>query len=133
MRFATEILDLHYKMVRRDERAYENLETTRKRDSSLRGLTKEEFYTVMFIHCALDDKRPVYKILKDVGKQNAHLVRNILQTRVSKRPIFNFGKPFKALLLSLNQPDDTYVKHLHAQCPERWYFNSPCESDCASA
>ena len=121
MRFATKILDLHYKMVRRDERAYENLETTRKHDSSLRGLTKEEFYTVMFIHCAIDDKRPVYKILK-------------IQTRISKRPRFDFRKPFKALLLSLNQRDDAYVKHLHAQHPERWYFNTLCsESYCESA
>ena len=123
MKFGTKILEMHFKMIQASD-AYDSLERTRKQDSTLMKLSKLDFYTTLYIHTSLDDKRPVFKILKDIGKSNAWLLKEILKRRVTRLQV-KWLEVKRALLECVVQPTDQgYIDHLHSLHPERYYFTS---------
>jgi hypothetical protein len=123
MKFGTKILEMHFKMIQASD-AYDSLERTRKRDATLMALSKVDFYTTLYIHTSLDDKRPVFKILKDIGKSNAWLLKEILKRRVTRLQV-KWLEAKRALMECVVQPTDQgYIEHLHNLHPERYYFTS---------
>lgn len=123
MKFGTKILEMHFKMIQASD-AYDSLERTRKKDTTLMALSKVDFYTTLYIHTSLDDKRPVFKILKDIGKSNAWLLKEILKRRVTRLQV-KWLEAKRALMECVVQPNDQgYVNHLHSLHPERYYFTS---------